>query len=109
MRYKGDREFSRKNAANAYAANLAARRGHNHSYMTDELYLHLTDSGYARHIFTETGSELIAIRERDNLRTKGHFARIVSTANKLRIRDYEVWYKSKSIKRVKSLLWKLNI
>lgn len=81
----------------SYKRMLEEKRGHNHSYMTDKLWNDLHDKGYKRHVFKgsqqETMSELEAIEARDNYRKQGNFARIISTANKLRIRDYEVWYK----------------
>lgn len=88
--------------SNAYKRRLEANRGHNHSYMTDELYEHLNKVGYCEYVFDgdkskrETISELQAIEVRDRLRLDGYFARIISSANKIRMRSYQVWFKPKN-------------
>lgn len=83
-----------------YKRMLEARRGHNHSYMSDVLYEDLNKKGYERYLFNEELKKYVAheeeaIKIRDELRNTGHFARIISSANKLRIREYEVWFKKK--------------
>jgi len=82
-----------------YKARLDASKGHSHSYMSDKLYEQLEKKGYVSYKFStthETTSEYEAIAIRDKLRKDGNFARIVSTANKLRIRTFEVYYRFKT-------------
>jgi len=84
-----------------YKARLEASKGHSHSYMSYKLYEQLEKQGYVSYNFStsyETSSEYEAIEIRDKLRKEGNFARIVSTANKLRIRTFQVYYKPKSSK-----------
>lgn len=82
-----------------YRLRLEANKGHNHSYMTDKLYSQLKNSGYSAFVFdkgTET-FESEAVKKRDELRKQGHYARVISSANRLRIRSYEVYFKPRII------------
>lgn len=82
----------------SYKLRKEANKGHNHSYMTDELYKQLEKQGYTTWKFErEYPSEGLAIEKRDELRKQGHYARIVSSANKVRIREYELYYKGRMI------------
>lgn len=80
----------------SYKRMLEERKGHNHSYMTDKLYSQLEKQGYIAYESKSMG-EGEAIEVRDKLRKEGNFARIISSANRLRIRDYEVYYKGRMI------------
>lgn len=94
MRYKGDREFSRKNAAKAYKAMLEANRGHNYQYYTDELGNYLDQKGYMEYRENEREfSEHKAKEIVSTLRSTGHFARIICFGNKLRIKEFHIYYK----------------
>ncbi|KKQ95337.1 MAG: hypothetical protein UT21_C0006G0009 [Candidatus Woesebacteria bacterium GW2011_GWA1_39_11b] len=79
-----------------------SRRGHNHAYMTEELYARLMKENYTQYIFDggrrAIGWEHKAVEIRNEFRKNGFFAKIISCANRLRIRDYEVWYKPKKTK-----------
>jgi hypothetical protein len=79
-----------------YKARKGAAKGHSHSYMSEKLYKQLQEKGYDSYEFSrgyETSSENEAIEIRDKLRSEGNYARIISTANRLRIRNYSVYFK----------------
>ena len=83
-----------------YKARLNAAKGHSHSYMSNKLFDQLEKRGYVSYKFStnhETTSESEALEIRDKLRRDGNFARIVSTANQLRIRTFEVYYRFNGI------------
>lgn len=83
----------------SYKRRLEANKGHNHSYMTEKLYKQLEERGYSVWQFEyDSPSESMAIKKRDELRKEGHYARIISTANRLNIREYELYYKPKKQK-----------
>lgn len=82
-----------------YKKRKEANRGHNFAYLTDELYRYLELKGYSQ---VETDnynntffSEYIAKNKVAELRGLGNYARILCIPNRLRIRDYAVFYKPK--------------
>jgi len=83
-----------------YKARQEATKGHSHSYMNEKVYKQLDKQGYSQYKFSKgykTSSEHEATIVRDELRKEGNFARIISTANKLRTRNYGVYFKGKMI------------
>lgn len=83
----------------SYKRRLEANKGHNHAYMNDKLYKQLEERGYSVWQFEcNLPSESIAVKKRDELRKEGFYARIISIAKKLRIREYKLYYKPKKQK-----------
>lgn len=81
-----------------YKLRLEAKRGHNHSYMTDELYSQLENKGYKVWKFEiQYPTESQVNEKRDEFRKKGYYARIICSATRLRIRQYELYYKGRVI------------
>ena len=86
-----------------YRRMLEERRGHNFAYLTNELYDYLTKKGFQRHKFNEirghrsisTGSENVAKEIVKQYREDGCFSRIICVTNKIRIKEFTVWYKKK--------------
>lgn len=82
-----------------YKARLHANRGHNYTYLTDDIYKDLERKGYKilRGIdIPETiHSESTAISYVREFRHKGYYARVFCIANRLRIKEYCVFYKKK--------------
>jgi len=86
-----------------YKAQLAARRGHNHSYLDDEAIKKLEAKGYNRYTFKaeyngyKTNFEHEAIKVRDGLRAAGCFARIVVNPSYVirGAQTYSVYWKQK--------------
>lgn len=86
-----------------YKAMLAARRGHNYSYMTPALEKHLERLGYRIAVlgsngvtsYHETRSDAEAKEVVERLRREGNYARIICHATRLRIREYSVYYRKK--------------
>lgn len=82
-----------------YEKSKAARRGHNFSYLTDDAYAKLIDDGYEEFTFPNkrksTHAESQAVAHVIELRANGYYARIFCLSNKLRIKEYCIWYKEK--------------
>jgi hypothetical protein len=78
-----------------YEARLAANRGHNYAYMTKELEERLERLGYKKYNSVSNYSELSARKIVEQLRKDGCYARIISHATKLSIREYDVYYRSR--------------
>lgn len=82
-----------------YNKRKEANRGHNFQYLTDELYKDFESKGYKQCRFMNgndtTFAESTAVGAAIEFRNKGYYARVVCTANKLRIREYAVFYKEK--------------
>ena len=83
----------------SYKRMLEERRGHNHSYLTDEKYDALIKKGYQIWDFDgikETRSESEAEQVRDGLRATGHYASIYSwRQGQIIMREYMVFYRLK--------------
>lgn len=82
-----------------YNAKKEALRGHNYQYLTSELHKKLELLGYKIMVMqngnTSTHSESTAIGIVQEFRRKFYYARIVCHANKLRIKEYCVFFKEK--------------
>ena len=78
-----------------------ANRGHNYSYLTDEIDKDLERKGYERYIFKnglqgdETMLEGQAQDAVKKLRSEGNYARIFCVSNSLRIKTFTVYYKKR--------------
>lgn len=72
-------------------------RGHNFQYYSDKLHNELIKKGYKLHQFdgdsTRTMSESIAKSEVVKYRKEKHYSRIICITNRLRIKEYTVYYK----------------
>lgn len=83
----------------SYERRKVANKGHNYSYLSDDLHNELIDKGYKRHTFingtVETYSENAAIGDVLEFRRSGYYARIVCVSNKLRIKCFSIYYKKK--------------
>lgn len=82
-----------------YRKTKAANRGHNFSYLTDKLYLDLLSKGYNQCKFDNgkdsTFAESTAVGASIEFRNKGYYARVVCISNKIRIKEYAVFYKQR--------------
>ncbi len=82
-----------------YKARKEAAKGHNYQYLTNELHSKLEALGYKMLVMqngnTSTHSESTAIGIVHEFRRKFYYARIVCHSNKLRIKEYCVFFKEK--------------
>ncbi len=80
-----------------YNKRKEAQRGHNYKYLTDDLWNKLISDGYTETTFSNgektTFSESTAVGAVQEFKRKFYYARIICVANKLRIKQYSVWYK----------------
>jgi hypothetical protein len=86
-----------------YNARKEANRGHSYAYMDNALYHELESKGYKEYIFDNgdrvNQSEYMAKKVVDELRADGNYARIICVQNKVRTRQYSIYYKKRSGKK----------
>ncbi len=85
-----------------YKQQLKAKRGHNYSYLTDELYQDLIKKGYNLHVFNDGNSTTMLECEAkdvvDDYRKKGFYARIICETSMIRCKFFGVWHKKRKNK-----------
>jgi hypothetical protein len=85
-----------------YKRMLEERRGHNFTYLTQAVHEELERKGYEQLmgplVPAEIHSESTALGWVYELRRNGHYARVFCIANRLRIKQYTVFFKKKEKK-----------
>ena len=107
MGYKQNMTDKKRSELNAYQYTrmLEERRVHIYPYLTSEYHEKLEKLGYNFHLFKDsyksmvTSSEDVAQEIKKEYIESNHYAKIVCVTNKIRIKEYSVWFKPKKTKK----------